>query len=97
MTPYKNIYPFKLRAVIGWLRGMNRKATMKNPDKEKRNEILNKPYMTMNDLYEVLPVGRQQSNKLFKQLEKKLKDEGIKLFVTTPRVIPTKYVKQEYL
>ena len=70
---------------------------MKNPDKEKRNEILNKPYMTINDLYQVLPVGKNQSKKLFSQLEEKLKKDGIKLFKTTPRVIPTKYVKQEYL
>lgn len=82
---------------MGWLGGMNRKVLMKNPNKETRNEILNKPYITKNDLYQILPVGRKQSDKLFNKLEEKLIKDGIKLFETTPRVIPTKYVKQEYL
>lgn len=68
---------------------------MKNPKQEKINEILNQPYMTKNDFYLVLPVGRNQSDKMFNDLEEKLKNEGISLFETRPRVIPTKYFLRE--
>lgn len=61
---------------------------------EKRKEILSKEYLTMSDLYELLPIGRNQSDKLFHQIEKEITNEGKKLFITRPRVIPTKYFKR---
>lgn len=50
--------------------------------------------MTMEDFYKVLPVGRKQSDRIFKDLENKLRDEGVELFITHPRVIPTECLKK---
>lgn len=67
---------------------------MKNPDKETLKKILSQPYITMDDLYKVLPVGRKQSDHIFSDLEKKLGDEGVELYVTRPRIIPTESLKR---
>ena len=67
---------------------------MKNPDRETTKRILQQPYMTMKDFYMVLPVGRKQSDRIFNELERKLKDENVPLFNTQPKVIPTEHFKK---
>lgn len=69
---------------------------MKNITRKARNEILAKPYMTAQDIYKVLPIGMNQCKKIFKTLEEELKEDGIPLFNTRPRVIPTEYFMQKY-
>lgn len=67
---------------------------MKQITKERQKEILSKSYLTMADIYELLPIGRNQSNELFHQIEEEVKEDGKKLFITRPRVIPTSYYKR---
>lgn len=49
-------------------------------------------YLSMKDLYNLLPIGKNQSDKLFKTIEQSLVDEGYTLFITRPRVLPKDYV-----
>lgn len=70
---------------------------MKNPDREERKKILSKPYMSREDFYKVLPVGRNQSDQMFSNLFRELQDKGVQLFDTRPAVIPTKYFKERYV
>ena len=70
---------------------------MKNLNRLERDEILKQPYITSNDVYKVLPVGKNQSSRMFNDLYLELQDKGIPLFQTRPRAIPTKYFKDKYL
>lgn len=44
---------------------------MKGTTKEIQNEIKQKPYLTINDIYKYLPVGKNQASKIFHEIEKK--------------------------
>ena len=70
---------------------------MKNPEKDLRDKILKQPYITSDDVYKVLPVGKNQSSKIFNDLYDELARKGIPLFATRPRAIPTRYFKEKYL
>lgn len=70
---------------------------MKRPDRETIKNILSQPYMTREDFYKVLPVGRNQSDKRFNSLIEDLRSKGIEIFETRPQVIPTKYFKERYM
>lgn len=69
---------------------------MKKINRQIRDEILKQPYVTANDVYSVLPIGKNQARTIFNQIESELKEKGIPLFNTLPRVIPTKYLIQKY-
>ena len=70
---------------------------MKQIIKEERDEILKNPYITAEGVYKVLPVGKNQAYRLFKELYDDLEKKGVMLFNTLPRAIPTKYFKERYL
>ena len=63
---------------------------MKNIDRNKRNDILKNPYMTADDIYHVLPIGKNQAQKMFNEIYNQLIDEGVTLFKSRPKTIPTK-------
>lgn len=83
------------------IQNVKKRYSMKTISKEVEKEILSKTYLTMADVYKLLPIGKNQSDKLFRQIEAKAKADGKKLFITRPRVIPTylfvEYIKQEGL
>jgi hypothetical protein len=62
---------------------------MKTLTKEKQKEILNKTFITIDDVYNVLPIGKNYSAKIFKDIEAEMKRKEIPCFITRPRVIPT--------
>jgi len=70
---------------------------MKNIDRNKRNNILKNPYMTADDIYHVLPIGKNQAQKMFNEIYNQLIDEGITLFKSRPKTIPTKVFKERIL
>lgn len=74
---------------------------MKQITRERQKDILSKTYLTIADIYELLPIGKNQSSKIFHQIEQEVLDDGKKLFTTRPKVIPTsyylKYMKEERL
>ena len=70
---------------------------MKDINKFTLDAVLTKPYMSREDFYTVLPVGRKKSDKLFQDLWNELKDKNVVLFDSRPQVIPTKYFKRKYL
>ena len=65
--------------------------------KEEREQILKNSYITAEQVYKVLPVGKNLAYKLFKELYDDLDKKGVMLFKTTPRAIPMKYFKERYL
>ncbi|MBQ6217370.1 MAG: hypothetical protein IJK53_08325 [Erysipelotrichaceae bacterium] len=70
---------------------------MRQIDKTERDRILKNPYITANEVYQVLPVGKTLAYKLFKELYDELDSKGVMLFKTMPRAIPMKYFKERYL
>lgn len=70
---------------------------MRTVDKETRKKILGNPYMTANDFYLVLPVGKNQAFKMFNDVYSQLESEGVKLFPGRPRTIPTSEFKKRCL
>lgn len=61
-----------------------------------QQEILKKTYITIADVYALLPVGKNYSSKIFRDIEAELKEKGIPTFKTRPRVIPTEYLLKRY-
>ena len=53
-------------------------------------------FITIKELYEMLPIGKNQASNLFRDIETKFKEDGYKQFITRPRCLPKKYV-MEYL
>lgn len=76
------------------LRG--KKGHMKNISNEEKQEILSKTFLTIDDLYKVLPVGKNQAARIFKDIEKECKRKEIPLFITRPRIIPTEMLLEKY-
>lgn len=70
---------------------------MKNIDRVRRNEILKSPYMTADDIYRVLPVGKNKAAEMFNELYDELVLKGVKLYQSRPRTVPTKEFKKKYL
>ena len=70
---------------------------MRQIEKENRDQILKGPYMTADDIYQVLPVGKNQANRMFNVLYEELKERGVRLFESRPRTVPTKEFKKKYL
>ena len=59
-------------------------------------EILNKTYITIADVYAVLPIGKNYASKVFRELEAELHNRGIPTFNTRPRVIPTEIFLERF-
>ena len=76
---------------------LNGRWLMKEVLKDIRDSILRNPYMTANDVYKVLPVGKNQATKMFNDLYAELEEKGVKLFQSRPRTIPTREFKRRYL
>lgn len=53
--------------------------------------------MTANDVYRVLPVGKNQAAKMFNDLYVELEEKGVRLFQSRPRTVPTREFKKKYL
>lgn len=70
---------------------------MKNINIEERERILSQPYISADGYYRCLPIGLSQAKKLFREDEQKCIDEGIQLFDTRPRVIPTSFFIRQYV
>lgn len=70
---------------------------MKGTTKERQNNIKQKPYLTINDIYEYLPIGKNQASKIFHEIEEDMKQAGAKNFVTRPKVVSAKYFFAKYL
>lgn len=69
---------------------------MKEISKNEQIAILEKTYITKEDVYKVLPIGKNYSSKIFNEIEQELKEMGVSLFNTRPRVIPTEYLLKKY-
>lgn len=69
---------------------------MKTVTIEKQKEILNKTYITMDDVYNLLPIGKNYSAKIFKEIEADMKKKEIPCFITRPRVIPTEMLIDKF-
>ena len=70
---------------------------MKNINREEREEILKNPYMSADDIYKVLPVGKNKACQIFNEAYEDLRQKGVMLFDSRPRTIPTKEFKKRYL
>lgn len=69
---------------------------MKNLSVEEQREIVAKTFLTIEDLYKLLPVGKNRSAKIFKEIEDDCKRKEIPLFISRPRVIPTEMLLDKY-
>ena len=69
---------------------------MKTISNEEKQEILSKTFLTIDDLYKVLPVGKNQAARIFKDIEKECKRKEIPLFITRPRIIPAEMLLEKY-
>lgn len=61
-----------------------------------QQEILNKPYITIADVYALLPIGKNYASKIFREIELELHEQGIPTFNTRPRVIPTEIFLEKF-
>lgn len=64
--------------------------------KQTNEDIMSKTFLTMQDLYELLPVGKNQASKIFRSIEEDCKKKEIPLFITRPRVIPAEMLFEKY-
>lgn len=62
---------------------------MKTLEIEKQREILRKSFITIDDIYNLLPIGKNYSARIFKEIEAEMKEKEIPMFITRPRVVPT--------
>lgn len=69
---------------------------MKETNYLSQSEILSKTYITIADIYNLLPIGKNYASKIFREIEDELKEKGIPLLVTRPRVIPTEYLIKHF-
>lgn len=69
---------------------------MKEINKLDQLSILNKAYITINDIYKVLPIGKNYASKIFREIEDELREKGKPLFITRPRVVPTEYLVKRF-
>lgn len=69
---------------------------MKRLDKERQKEILNQTYLTITDVYELLPIGKNYASKIFRDIEAEMKQKEIPLFITRPRVVPTEFIIRRF-
>lgn len=69
---------------------------MKQPDKTTQIAILQQTYITIDDIYHCLPIGKNYASRLFREIEAELQEKGIILLNTRPRVIPTEYLIKRY-
>lgn len=65
---------------------------MKNINVQDQKLILSKAYITMEDIYKLLPIGKNYAAEIFHNIENELSEKGIPRFQTRPRVIPTDYL-----
>lgn len=49
-------------------------------------------FINNKQLREIIPIGINQSKKMFRTIEEQFKQDGFKQFVTRPRVLPKDYV-----
>lgn len=49
-------------------------------------------YLTIKQLNQMLPIGKNQTSLLFRKIEQQYKEDGNKQFITRPRVLPKDYV-----
>ena len=63
---------------------------------EEQREILSKTFITINDCYKILPVGKNRAAKIFREIEEDCKKKEIPLFITRPRVIPAEMLIKKY-
>lgn len=69
---------------------------MKNVTKDIQNNIKKKPYLTIQDIYEYLPIGIKQASKIFHEIEKEMEADGTPNFITRPRVVSARYFFARY-
>ena len=69
---------------------------MKEINIEERDRILALPFISAQGYYKCLPVGLNMARRLFRRDEQELIDQGVPLFDTRPRVIPTSYFIKKY-
>lgn len=70
---------------------------MKTINIEERERILSMPYISADGYYKCLPVGVVQARKIFNQDLQDIVNDGIPVFNTRPRVIPTSYFINKYI
>lgn len=63
---------------------------------EEQREILLQTFITIQDVYKILPVGKNRAAKIFREIEEECKAKNIPLFITRPRVIPTEMLIKKY-
>ncbi len=54
-----------------------------------------KLYLTVDDIYKLLPVGKDQARKIAKELQEKAKEKGYFIPDTHKFLVPTKFFKKE--
>ena len=69
---------------------------MKELEKDVQKKILDEAYITIEDIYKLLPIGKNYASKIFRDIEQELKDKGYPMFNTRPRVIPTEFLVKRY-
>ena len=69
---------------------------MKGTTKDIQNDIRQKPYLTINDIYKYLPIGKNQASKIFHEIEKEMEADGTPNFITRPKVISARYFFKKY-
>lgn len=69
---------------------------MKYPDPIKQEEILGKSYVSVNDLYELYPMGYHACRKLHHLVVEELEQAGIPLLPTKPVLVPLKRVLRHF-
>ena len=57
-------------------------------DPIQQEDILDKTYVTVEDIYHLYPLGRSESKHLFSKIRCELVDEGIPLVPCRPAVVP---------
>jgi len=83
--------------MVGFYAIASRKGKMKKTvSLEKQKEILNKTFITIDDVYNLLPIGKNYSAKIFKDIEAEMKQKDIPCFITRPRVIPTEMLLSRF-
>lgn len=60
-------------------------------------QIISKNYLTVNDIYQILPVGKNRAQQIFNDMYKELVDEHYPLSnMSRNRTIPTKRFLKRY-
>lgn len=69
---------------------------MKNLEVSLIKETIKKPWLTVNDLYNIYPVGKNKSREMFSNATKKAIELGMFIPTSRPSTVPTSVVLELY-